>query len=349
MLPCRLIDLLNCMALPQDEQSRKALSLGLAMHFLSPGAGQVALHFNRILNAIDSGQVEFYFDAAARPVGFVTWAAVTPDVSRNMVQLGASALPADGWDNGTELWINDFFAYDGSLLDILVDLRDRALSKHATALYGRNRRARRIVKQVSRLDKTTFFAADPKGIWKSSLRDDKVNITTSEMILQGGEKNLLRALEIGRCILALRKYARYQEASLWASSHSLSEVVAIRQCRTYLASDNTPAGLLTWAWLSQRTISRIAHTPLHDIHISEWNEGDMLCLCDVVISDAVREEMEADIFQNLFPGESTILLYMGPAYGRQQQLLKVERTERALFDRWWQRTPDEAADSAARA
>ena len=107
--------------------------------------------------------------------------------------------------------------------------------------------------------------------------------------------------------------------------YTLSEIIAIRQFRTYHSSNNIPSGLITWAWLSEFTIERLSAISLEDAHPSEWNEGNMLCLFCVAISDAVKEQMEGDIYRNLFPDESTILLYVPAKKDAAQQLIKANR------------------------
>jgi hemolysin-activating ACP:hemolysin acyltransferase len=335
---CRLSDILNRIVFPKDAQSKKALAVGLAVRFLEAkwGAKQVGQHLDRILPAIDANQYEFYFDSITRVVGFVTWALVTPDISRTLIQSGPSALAQSDWRCGSELWIIDFFARDGVLPETLADLRDRILHAHETATYFRYKSTRRLVKQVSRQDRTTFFSAHGgKSTRQFFAPDDKVNLTANDIILHGCEQNFSRALEIGRCMLALRHSQSYLQSPLWKSSYSLSEFVAIRQYRTYLTADGAPAGLLTWAWLSARTISNIARVPLHDTHTSEWNEGDLLCLCDVAVSESVREEMEGDILGNLFPQESTILLYSPATNDAPPQLLQVKRAQQIEVIKEW--------------
>ena len=329
---CRLTDMLDRIAFPKDVQSKKALAVGLALRFLEPksGAEQVGAHLNRIVPSIEANQHDFYFDYVGRAVGFITWALVDSKISNSLVQAGPLSLPHSEWHSGSDLWIIDFFALNGLLPDVLAELRDRTLSAHDLITYFRYKGTRRIVKQLSRWDKTTFFCDTRKY-----LASEEINLTTGDKFLHAVEKKFSDALEIGRCILALQNTETYMAMPLWKLLYMLREVIAIRQFRTYLTSDNTPSGLLTWAWLSERTIARIAHVPLHDTHTSEWNEGDLLCLCDVAVSETVREEMEGDILGNLFPQESTILLYSSATNDAPSQLVKVKRAQQSEAIKEW--------------
>ena len=329
---CRFTDMLDRIAFPKDVQSKKSLAVGLALRFLETksGAKQVGLQLNRILPSIEANQYDFYFDSIGRTVGFVTWALVDSEMANNLVQTGPLSLPQSEWQSGNDLWIIDFFALHGILPDVLTELRDRTFSAHDLITYIRYKGTMRIVKQLSRRDKTTFFCEPLKDF-----ESEKINLTTGGKFLHAVEAKFSGAVEIGRCALALQNAETYVEAPLWKSSYWLREVIAIRQYRTYLSSDNTPSGLLTWAWLSERTISRIAHVPLHDTHTSEWNEGDLFCLCDVAVSETVRDEMEGDILRNLFPQELTILLYLPAINDAPPQLVKVKRAQQSEVIKEW--------------
>ena len=71
--------------------------------------------------AIDFEQIRFYFDAAGKPVGYVTWAWLAKDVAARLVRDPAFALHISEWTEGEELWILDFVAPFGDALDIAAD------------------------------------------------------------------------------------------------------------------------------------------------------------------------------------------------------------------------------------
>lgn len=336
MIPCRLPHLLRRLDWPEDAQSIKALSIGLASRFTSAlwGDNQVGPHLARAISAIDHNQAEFYFDSTGQIVGFAAWTFVGGEASQDLIHSGASALPSAVQCDGDQLWITDLFAYHGILPKVLADLRDRRLARYDTATYFRVKGGSHIVKQLSRTDKTTFFRKRLDRNGRGPQQEDDVMLTTDERTLIGAEQTLTRALEIGRCLLALWNSGQAEQSPLWRSFYMLTEIVAIRQFRTYLAPNNGSDGLLTWAWLSERTIARVEHTPLHAVHTSEWNEGATLCLCDVVMTDAVSKDMLEDIRGNLFPAEMTMLLYWPPRRGAQGRLSRVSRERPEEIDEW---------------
>ncbi|WP_434524249.1 toxin-activating lysine-acyltransferase [Photorhabdus asymbiotica] len=41
-----------------------------------------------------------------------------------------------------------------------------------------------------------------------------------------------------------------------------------------------PLGYITWAYLREDTLHRLIHDPHYFLHISEWNEGGIMCILD---------------------------------------------------------------------
>jgi len=83
--------------------------------------------------AIDLDQARFFYDAAGKPVGYVTWAWLAPDVASRLVGEGAFNLHLSEWNEGPELWIMDLVAPFGHAADILracADLPEFAAAPH---------------------------------------------------------------------------------------------------------------------------------------------------------------------------------------------------------------------------
>ena len=329
----KLHDVLERIPFPADEHSMEALALGLSVQFLQGrwGGKHVAHHLDRMFVLIKAKQFAFYFDQSGRSVGFTAWGLLKPAVSRALIEIGPSAVSAVQWNGGCDLWILDFFAHDGSLPAVLADLRDTTLREHNVVTYFRYKGAQRIAKRFTRDDQTSFFQ-------RPSLSGNtgvKRALSAKDSVLHSCAERFSKAQLVGTCLLAMRAIDPAMKSALWQSSYRLSEIIALRQYRTYSAPNRAPAGLITWAWLSTRTISRIADHPLHDLHSAEWNEGEVLCLCDVIIAESVRKEMEADIFKDLFPMESTLLLYIPPQKGAPASMTKVARQQqRGVIRRW---------------
>ena len=298
--------------------------MGLAVQFLQSlwGSENVVDHLDRMFSLVQAGQVDFYFDAVGRPLGFAAWAFVSREVSAILIGAGPEHVPANGWIGGDHPWVTDFIARDGCLPAVLARLRDNTLANHDSVLYFRFKRRRRIVKQLTRADKTSFFR-------RPNPSQDQTTLSSNYAWIKGSESRLQKSLEIGRCLYALRVIDPQKHSPLWQSSYRLSEIVALRQYRIYTPSDDESEGLLTWAWLSEYTISRISEIPLHRVHTGEWNEGRVLTFCDVAMPQGVKVEMSVDIIRALFPTEITILLYIAPRDGESPRLIPVDRIQHA--------------------
>ncbi|AVR94968.1 toxin-activating lysine-acyltransferase [Pseudoduganella armeniaca] len=294
---------------PTQDPARHALALGLAVRFLGPrwGRTQVAARLRPMLVAAAAGQYEFYFDAMGRETGFVSWT-VAP--------------------NG-DLWIHDFFAHRGALRPILADLRDRVLHGYEAATYIRHKPRRRITKHVSRHDRTSFFRAAPS---RGECTDG--HLTRDVHALRNYRDSFAEAVELGECLAVLRQCDPHGRSPLWAGAFPLGDLVTMRQFRLYRDAAGRPAGLVTWGWLSPRTLERLGTTPLHAAHASEWNEGLVLCLCDVLTSDATHAQIMEDLCGALLPTQAEVVLYHAPAGIHPASAEPVRRGARSVIAAW---------------
>lgn len=306
-----------------DPSTKLGLAVQLAQRQF--GGEHTAQQLERLFVALAGGQHEFYFDHCGRSVGFVAWVRVSAQVSRTLLLKGPAGLSAGHWQGGDQLWIMDMVAHDGCLAHMLADLRDRLLAACEVVTYFRIKPRLRIAKQLSRRDRTSFFQRPPAVPARPPL-------TTRQDLLHGVAARLGKARLLGDFLLALQHGDASRRSALWQSTYRMSEIIAARQYRLY----GTPAtGLLTWAWLSDYTIARMAEHPLHTLHSSEWNEGSVLCLCDAFASDSAREQVLADICSELFPQEKRILLYVPPTAAAAARLVEVERACNAgLLQQW---------------
>lgn len=68
------------------------------------------------------------------------------------------------------------------------------------------------------------------------------------------------------------------------------------------------AGLVTWAWLDPATLAA-PPAPLDALHPSQWNEGDELCLCDIVVAPGAEQTVAAFIAERWFPEQPVCWMY----------------------------------------
>ncbi|WEF31566.1 toxin-activating lysine-acyltransferase [Pseudoduganella chitinolytica] len=303
-----LAEMSGPLGFPLGAQARQALALGLSLRFLGPrwGRAQVAARLRPMLAAVDKGQYEFYFDAMGRETGFVDW-----------------TLAPDG-----ALRIHDFFAFRGSLRTILADLRDRVLARHDAATYIRHKPRLRITKHVARQDNTSFFRAAPQG--------DRTGpgLTRNPHALDSHRRSFADAVELGECLAVLQRCDPHGRSPLWAGAFPLGDLVTLRQYRLYRDEAGRPAGLVTWAWLSPRTLERLAATPLHLAHVSEWNEGSVLCLCDVLATAATQAQIMEDLGGDLLPEHDDAVLYLGPDAAQAAFAEPARRGNRTALAAW---------------
>lgn len=326
-------ELLARLHFPGDPQSRKELALGLAVRYFNGQWGGIpaGVHLNRLMAAIENSQYCFFTDAVGRTVGFVSWAMVSPALSQSLLRSGPAALAPADWRSGDELWVIDFSAVNGSLRHILAALRDHLFAQAQSATYFRYKGRTRLVKQVSRHDRTSFFAS------AGTPPCARGPLTPRDEVLHGRLPNLVRAGETGASLTALRFAPVHMQAPLSATLHLVGESLALRQLRLYRTEDGAPAGLLAWAWLSERTIARIAQAPLHQLNTAEWNEGGILCLWLASVSAPVFDAMEADIHTGLFPEEQRILLYVPASQHGPAHVVDMDRSSQAARGTRWLR------------
>lgn len=325
-----LQEILTCLPSPPKGEAHRAMVLGLAARMLQPrfGGTYVAQQLDRMFVQVDACQYEFYFDQSGRPAGFVAWVLVGAETSRTLILHGSDNVAPSQWQAGKHLWILDLVAHDGCLPYLLAQLRDVHLVGYDEVKYVRFKRNLRIAKQLGRQDKTSFFRRPAPAA-------ARLPLTQREDFLLGCAARLVKARLLGEVLLAMRACDAGRKSSLWRSTFVLSEIIALRQYRSYSLPQQAAAGLLTWAWLSPHTIARIADHPLHTVHSSEWNEGDQLCLYGAVASKPVRAQMEADICGQLFPLESKVLLYIPPTDTAPARLVQANRQSQADLLRLW--------------
>jgi hemolysin-activating ACP:hemolysin acyltransferase len=298
-------DMLGQVGAFQDRHARRSLATGLAIRFIEKkwGAKHAASHLPRLLAAIDADQFVFCFDAQARAVAFVSWASVDATAMDRMIESGPSALTRREWASGDNLWIMDFYVHTGMLPLVLMHLRDHILHAYPSVAYFRYRGGYRIAKQLTRANLRGFFGED------NMLTHPPLEMRITDFdVLRGRLESFIQCHRVGQIMraLALAERASRDRAR---SSHFVHGIATMQQFRVYEGHDGCPNGMLMWAWLSDYTIARIGLAPLHDVHVSEWNEGETLCFFEVAISASCRRDVMADVSGRLFPQERYLLLY----------------------------------------
>jgi hemolysin-activating ACP:hemolysin acyltransferase len=100
-----------------------------------------------------------YVNSKHECIGYVIWATLTPDVERRFVNGRARELADWEFSDGTSAWVLDFAVAPGALRPVMEDLRDVIFKEHERLTYYRQKGQRRLCKQVSRSNRTSFMAA----------------------------------------------------------------------------------------------------------------------------------------------------------------------------------------------
>jgi cytolysin-activating lysine-acyltransferase len=64
-------------------------------------------------------QIDFFFDLAGRPVGYLTWALLAEDTEQRLLHDVDVVFHISEWNEGTRLWIIDFVLLDGNVREFV--------------------------------------------------------------------------------------------------------------------------------------------------------------------------------------------------------------------------------------
>ena len=266
--------------------SREAIALGLIVRagWPFPESREAwGSRFARLRAAIADGRFACCFDRVGRLVGGASW---DDDLAAGGVRIA------------------DFWARRGSARAVVAELRSSIGNVRQGVTYQRTVRGvacdRRYLFAGHRANGAAAartHAAKPAGMTD---RQDLLDSCADALARAREHGEILTVLASSRAYAALPTSAALHLATLWSGLH---------QYRLYRDDDGNPSGLLAWAWLSDRTIADLPRAPLHRLPFSEWNEGERLCLSDIIVSAATREALSADIAGALFPAEAELLTY----------------------------------------
>ncbi len=235
----------------------------------------------RLRDALAHGRVACLFDRVGRQAGGATW---TPE-------------PA-----GDALRLHDFWARPDTLRAVVAAVRDRIGTSALALTYQRMRRGT-VRTRVHRhallahpLPGSLAASGDSVVAGRGDLRDEL-------------SSQLRQSLAHGEILHLLAQSPNYAALSTAAVLQLTARWTGVHQFRLYRDAQGHPAGLLAWAWLSDRTIADLPRLPLHRLPHSEWNEGERLCLADIIVTPAARNALFADIAGALHPDEAEVLTY----------------------------------------
>lgn len=92
-------------------------------------------------------QITFFYDTLGSPVGYVTWAYLTPDVERRFLDDPGFLLHFSEWNEGDRLWMIDFVAPDGMVREIVDYIRRHLFFEFSEVRYVRRNKDGSVRKQ----------------------------------------------------------------------------------------------------------------------------------------------------------------------------------------------------------
>lgn len=129
--------------------------------------------------------------------------------------------------------------------------------------------------------------------------------------LHGAAKSIRRAEVIGTAAGLLLKMP-------YGSIHTPAQLMleigiadAYRQAHIVLDQMGAAAAMITWGWLSERTVAGMSNTPAYVPHPSELNEGKNLCISGIYPEASARIELITEFARNRFPEVGRIYLTDG--------------------------------------
>lgn len=153
-------------------------------------------------------------------------------------------------------------------------------------------------------------------------------------ILEKAEEWLIYYSTVGKCLTALGCSAHYRSMPLDSALALIQAAMNLHQYKIYYDSKGSPAGLLTWGWLSNRTLQKLSENPSWDMHLSEWNEGEALCFRDIAVCAESAKAISDDLSGGIFGDEKLCYLLARDRTTQVPSLLEIAEDERASLSPW---------------
>jgi hemolysin-activating ACP:hemolysin acyltransferase len=273
---------------------------------LDTGTQDFAWHYDRIRAAAALGQAEVFFDGYGRLCGFALWTHARPADQRALLTHGPRAVGAGSLASTGNLWMLEMQAFYGCLAGLMQILRDRHMVDAPAVTYFRHARGRRMVKQLTRQDRTRF--AQGSAPFRPEVRGGFLRTSEGQAMLKLTAKAIQEGLERGRCLTLLRTSPWFAALPLQAALQRLETPLALGQYRLHLSKLGEPLALLSWAWLDRELSAQWPLRSPESLARHDWNDGDWLCLCDAVANAAGVPLLLADLAGDWLASETWHLL-----------------------------------------
>lgn len=87
---------------------------------------------SRIAHAAMARQIRIFYSAHSAPLGYITWAWLSPEAERRWIDEPDASLHPSEWTDGETLWIIDFVTVPGLERRLLNHVRDRLFADQSS-------------------------------------------------------------------------------------------------------------------------------------------------------------------------------------------------------------------------
>ena len=77
--------------------------------------------------------------------------------------------------------------------------------------------------------------------------------------------------------------------------------ILLRQAAFFINQQGTPAGYVTWAYLTPEVEARLLGDPQFALHLSEWQEGENVWIMDLAAPHGQARPMLRQLARDIFP------------------------------------------------
>jgi hemolysin-activating ACP:hemolysin acyltransferase len=220
------------------------------------------------------------------------------------------------FDPDFQLVLLDLWTEVGYGRAFLQYLRDQLRPHHSSIIYFRIKNGKRIAKMLTRDDATTFMRSskavrDDDGLaflQSAAARDFYLPTYNTQMAFaqRVGEMALLMVHAPVAAVSPLKPVLERIQTCAKLEQHKLYSS-ATNTSTDAVPAENTPTGLVTWAWLTSKRL-RAEAFDTNALQAFEWSEGPHLAVVDMVLSPDTEAAVWADLAGLLYPEEDIWLL-----------------------------------------
>lgn len=172
------------------------------------------------------------------------------------------------------------------------------------------------------------------GIRSRTPAADASVLTRKKDVLDHCTTRLHELLAAGEALTALRAAPAYNQAPIGAVTALVGTLAGTEQYKLYRDAAGRPAGLLSWAWISDWTVDRLKKDIRAPLHPCEWSEGDQLYFRDIAVSTRCAEAMCTDLCEGLFGAAPFCWIGLQGVFKERGDLVKLGRAQRCGFSSW---------------